>query len=53
VKELRYAAQVEAIGGVRDSIVQRSAIGADVRKCPNCGGVVGDERFCVQCEVGL
>lgn len=38
---------------VQDSIVQRSTIGADVKRCPNCGGVVGDEKFCTGCGAKL
>ena len=36
---------------VKDSVVQRSNIGAETkRKCPDCGKEVGDnEKFCNEC----
>lgn len=40
---------------VKDSVVQRSNIGADTkRKCPDCGKEAGDnEKFCNECGVKL
>ncbi|MDO9098976.1 MAG: zinc ribbon domain-containing protein [Candidatus Methanoperedens sp.] len=39
---------------VKDSVVQRSNIGAAVRKCPNCGREVeANEKFCLECGAKL
>lgn len=39
---------------VKDSVVQRSNIGASARKCPNCGrGVEANEKFCLECGAKL
>ncbi|MCZ7381562.1 MAG: zinc-ribbon domain-containing protein [Candidatus Methanoperedens sp.] len=39
---------------VKDSFVQRSTIGASVRKCPNCGREVeANEKFCLECGAKL
>lgn len=39
---------------VKDSVVQRSNIGAGVRKCPNCGREVeANEKFCLECGAKL
>lgn len=35
---------------VKDSVVQRSSIGAGVRKCPDCGREIeANEKFCLEC----
>ncbi len=39
---------------VKDSVVQRSTIGASARKCPNCGREVeANEKFCLECGAKL
>lgn len=39
---------------VKDSVVQRSNIGASARKCPNCGREVeANEKFCLECGARL
>jgi len=39
---------------VKDSVVQRSNIGASARKCPNCGTEVeNNEKFCNECGAKL
>ncbi|MCZ7383276.1 MAG: zinc ribbon domain-containing protein [Candidatus Methanoperedens sp.] len=39
---------------VKDSVVQRSTIGASVRKCPNCGREVeANGKFCLECGAKL
>ncbi|MCZ7398313.1 MAG: zinc-ribbon domain-containing protein [Candidatus Methanoperedens sp.] len=39
---------------VKDSVVQRSNIGASMRKCPNCGREVeANEKFCLECGAKL
>ena len=39
---------------VKDSFVQRSNIGADVKKCPNCSrDVDANEKFCLECGTKL
>ncbi len=39
---------------VKDSIVQRSNIGAGARKCPECGREVeANEKFCLECGAKL
>ncbi len=39
---------------VKDSVVQRSTVGASVRKCPNCGREVeANEKFCLECGAKL
>jgi rRNA maturation endonuclease Nob1 len=39
---------------VKDSFVQRSIVGAGVRKCPNCGREVdANEKFCLECGAKL
>ncbi len=39
---------------VKDSVVQRSTIGASARKCSNCGREVeANEKFCLECGAKL
>ncbi|MBU4492468.1 MAG: zinc ribbon domain-containing protein, partial [Euryarchaeota archaeon] len=39
---------------VKDSVIQRSNIGASARKCPNCGREVeANEKFCLECGARL
>ncbi len=39
---------------IKDSVVQRSNIGASARKCPNCGREVeANEKFCLECGAKL
>lgn len=39
---------------VKDSVVQRSTIGAGARKCPNCGREIeANEKFCLECGAKL
>ncbi|VVB90385.1 PEGA domain protein [uncultured archaeon] len=39
---------------VKDSVIQRSNIGANARKCPNCGREVeANEKFCLECGAKL
>ncbi len=39
---------------IKESVVQRSNIGASARKCPNCGREVeANEKFCLECGAKL
>lgn len=39
---------------VKDSVIQRSTIGASARKCPDCGREVeANEKFCLECGAKL
>lgn len=39
---------------VKDSVVQRSNIGAGAKSCPNCGREVeANEKFCNECGAKL
>ncbi|MCZ7404513.1 MAG: tetratricopeptide repeat protein [Candidatus Methanoperedens sp.] len=39
---------------IKESVVQRSTIGASARKCPNCGREVeANEKFCLECGAKL
>jgi rRNA maturation endonuclease Nob1 len=56
VKIVQYNVQIgDKIGTlVKDSVVQRSNIGASARKCPNCGREVeANEKFCLECGAKL
>lgn len=39
---------------IKDSVIQRSTIGASAMKCPNCGREVeANEKFCLECGAKL